>query len=87
MHPVVENITALIFTEPHVIPVREPERDLVNNANPASRGDTRHLSALLQDEVSVNHVGARPYGVNLPQVLRDMGFAGGNSNQHGFSNT
>ena len=34
-------------------------------------------SQFLQDEVSVNHVGARPNGVNLPQVLRDMGFASG----------
>ena len=34
-------------------------------------------SQFLQDEVSVNHVGARPNGDNLPQVLRDMGFAGG----------
>ena len=53
MHPVVKNITALIFTEPHVIPVREPERDLVNNANPALRGDTRHLSALLQESATL----------------------------------
>ena len=34
-------------------------------------------SQFLPDEVSANHVGARPNGVNLPQVLRDMGVAGG----------
>ena len=34
-------------------------------------------SQFLPDEVSVNHVGAPPNGVNLPQVLRDMSFAGG----------
>ena len=28
-----------------------------------------------QDEVSVNYVGARPNGVNLPRVLQGMGFA------------
>ena len=32
-------------------------------------------SQLVQDEVSVNYVGARPSGVNLPQVSRDMGLA------------
>ena len=33
-------------------------------------------SQFVQDEVSVNYVGARPNGVDLPQILRDMGFAG-----------
>ena len=32
-------------------------------------------SQLVQDEVSVNYVGARPNGVHFPQVLRDMGLA------------
>ena len=52
MHPVVKNITALIFAEPHVIPAREPERDLVNSANPALRVDIRHLSAVLQESAT-----------------------------------
>ena len=34
-------------------------------------------SQFVQDEISVNHVGARPNGVNLPRILRDMGLAGG----------
>ena len=62
VHPVVKNITALISTEAHVIPVREPERDLVNNANPALRVDIRHLSALLQESAS-------PLARSVPEVV------------------
>ena len=62
MHPVVKNITALIFTEPHVIPVREPERDLVNSANPALRVDIRHPSAVLQES-------ATPLARSVPEVV------------------
>ena len=34
-------------------------------------------SQFIQNEVSVNYVGARPNGVNLPQVLLELGTAGG----------
>ena len=34
-------------------------------------------SQFFQTEISVNYVGARPNGVNLPQVLRELGIAGG----------
>ena len=34
-------------------------------------------SQFVQNEISVNFVGARPNGVNLPQVLQEMGIAGG----------
>ena len=34
-------------------------------------------SQFVQNEISVNHVGARPNGVNLPQVLQELGIAGG----------
>ena len=31
----------------------------------------------VQNEISVNYVGARPNGANLPGILQDMGLAGG----------
>ena len=34
-------------------------------------------SQFVQNEISVNYVGARPNGVNLPQVLQELGIAGG----------
>ena len=34
-------------------------------------------SQFVQNEISVNYVGARPNGVNLPQVLQELGVAGG----------
>ena len=34
-------------------------------------------SQFVQNEISVNYVGARPNGVNLPRTLQDMGLAGG----------
>ena len=34
-------------------------------------------SQFVQNEISVNYVGARPNGVNLPQVLQEWGLAGG----------
>ena len=34
-------------------------------------------SQFIQNEVSVNYVGARANGVNLPQVLQELGIAGG----------
>ena len=34
-------------------------------------------SQFVQNEISVNFVGARPNGVNLPRILQDMGLAGG----------
>ena len=34
-------------------------------------------SQFIQDEVNVNYVSARPNGVNLPQVLHELGTAGG----------
>ena len=34
-------------------------------------------SQFIQNEVSVNYVGTRPNGVNLPQVLQELGIAGG----------
>ena len=34
-------------------------------------------SRFVQNEISVNYVGARQNGVNLPQILQDMGLAGG----------
>ena len=33
-------------------------------------------SQFVQNEINVNHVGARPNGVNLPQILQEMGLAG-----------
>ena len=33
-------------------------------------------SQFIHDEVNVNFVGARPNGVNLPQVLHELGIAG-----------
>ena len=33
-------------------------------------------SQFVQNEISVNYVGARPNGVNLPRILQDMGLAG-----------
>ena len=34
-------------------------------------------SQFVQNEISVNYVGARPNGVDLPQVLQELGIAGG----------
>ena len=34
-------------------------------------------SQFIQDEVNMNYVGARPNGVNLPQVSQELGIAGG----------
>ena len=34
-------------------------------------------SQFIQNEINVNYVGARPNGVNLPQVLQELGIAGG----------
>ena len=34
-------------------------------------------SQFIQDDVNVNYVGARPNGVNLRRVLRELGIAGG----------
>ena len=40
----------------------------------------RHIhklsSQFVQNEISVNNVGARPNGVNLPRILQEMGLAG-----------
>ena len=49
-------------------------------------------SQFVQNEISVNYVGAWPNGVNLPQILQEMGLAGEqktgsmDSNRHGLSN-
>ena len=36
-------------------------------------------SQFVQNEINVNHVGARPNGVNLPRVLQELGIAGDKS--------
>ena len=47
------------------------------------------LARITLKELAIIHFvkGGTLQNANLPQVLRDMGFAGGDSNQHGFSNT
>ena len=48
-------------------------------------------SQFVQNEINVNYVGARPYGVNLPRVLQELGIAGDksgsmDSNRHELAN-
>ena len=45
--------------------------------NEIQRHIQRLSSQIIQNEVSVNNVGARPNGVNLPQVLQELGIGGG----------
>ena len=51
----------------------------------------RHIHKLSsqfdQNEINVNHVGARPNAVNLPRLLQEMGLAGTENWQRGLEQT
>ena len=53
----------------------------IYSRRPVVERDTSHIhklsSQFTQNEVSVNYVGARPHGVDLPRELQELGVTGG----------
>ena len=67
-----------------------------NGADPLTKtlswNETRsHIHKLssqhVQNEISVNYVGARPNGADLPRTLQEMSIAGGRTWQRGLEQT
>ena len=45
--------------------------------NPQANFNDLENNVPFEESISVNYVGARPKGVNLPRILQEMGLAGG----------